>query len=237
MKKSTATIRAALALHEIAIRDGGTSAQAAAAEAFDALPWGPCGSYFVTHRAVGIGGSTRVQVWANRRPIAATWYGEGCTAPVRPEPGDCGRRRIGADAHAATRARADALRSWLRSLPATTRRAIAASWYGDGNGVELPGGWTYRPGQEGGYVELRAPWCDDRRTWWPVAPVVVCVGAGRAVSEALAEDLAAYAAEQRAAVVAAGVEQARAAAARQAEDALTSVRALRVSFGDRSACA
>ena len=150
-----------------------------AAEALEALPWGSCGSYFVTSNSCSWAGiPATVTVWANRRAVASASDGKFQHLPEPRLPrGERGPSRA-KQTQDAERVR----EVWAAVPPAAIRALVGAmaegqypaeaGWTKTGGGFlthpALPTGWCYVPGQEGG--GFRAP---NGRS----------LGAGRALAE------------------------------------------------------
>jgi hypothetical protein len=172
-------------------------AEKAAVEALEALPWGACGSYFVTSNSCWWAGvPAMTTLWANRKPVARVWGGK---LDHLPEP------RLPRGERGPSRAQqtqdAERVREVWAAVPPAAIRALVGSMVE--NGTEklptgwavtpdnhwshpaLPTGWQYIPGQEGG--RFRLPNGRD-------------LGAGRALAErveALPAEEAKLAAAQR----------------------------------------
>jgi hypothetical protein len=137
-----------------------------AAAAIEALPWGPCGAFFVSSNSCSWAGiPATVTLWANRRALASVSEGR---FKHLPEP------RLPRGSRGPSRAQqtqdAERVREvWAVVPPAAIRALVGAMAEGqypasagwgktDGGGLAhpaLPAGWEYLPGQEGG--RFRAP--------------------------------------------------------------------------------
>jgi len=144
-----------------AARSLAAQAEKAAVEALKALPWGPCGAFFVTKNSCFWSGvPDMTTLWANRKAVAGVW---GEKLDHLPEPhlprGSRGPSRAQQTQDAQT------VRAAWAAVPPSAIRALvgamaegqypaSAGWTKTGGGFlthpALPTGWAYVPGQKGG---------------------------------------------------------------------------------------
>jgi hypothetical protein len=191
-KGSTAAHRAVEAL-------AAAGREAAAAKLLCCLPWGAVGTFFIRRRHGVAQMEGSVVMYRQGRPVAGVDFDEY----GQPDGGlfDTSHLahwvRVPGRGGAEQRRLAAAVREALRGLPEAAKGVIpggfwwshndescAAGWRHDGAGWShpaLPMGWTYCPGQEGGYFCIP--------TFGPVGsaggdhPPTIYIGAGRAVKE------------------------------------------------------